>query len=397
MPPRIEDVRHDAAALHRFIDSIASGCKVAGGYPSYAKSSTEFFKYILSLAEKTKAYLARFVEDLDPQLAVDDPQDFYDRTQKIRNLRLNWFELHKLVKPALDADTLHVPCSLINALTARLQMIKGFEKVRFTVLHTNHLNYFQIGARSVRDFAAEIAKNVPDAPDFPKNLGIIAHPYSQSSSIFLNFALAHEMGHFAFQERGEANQILPAIIKALKVSTKGVKLGLRDPEWCRDQVLDWCEEIYCDLFALWLIGPCFSFSFIELFALSRLASGTGRTGDTLPPIASEASFKDSHPATAFRIGEHVRFLKSKELGWWDEIKEKAKDGPKDRTSHYLTMMAEAEGLPQETFTFRSQFKPKLSKAVLAAFFMAVGGCRELLRTPSLGSRLKRDLFMINVA
>jgi hypothetical protein len=64
MPPCIEDVRHDAAALHRFIDSVASGCKVAEDYPSYAESSTEFFKYILSLAEKTKAYLTRFVDGL---------------------------------------------------------------------------------------------------------------------------------------------------------------------------------------------------------------------------------------------------------------------------------------------------------------------------------------------
>ncbi len=76
MPPRIKDVRHDAAALHRFIDSIASGCKVAEDYPSYTESSAAFFNYIVSLAEKTKAYLAYILENLDPQLAVDDPQDF---------------------------------------------------------------------------------------------------------------------------------------------------------------------------------------------------------------------------------------------------------------------------------------------------------------------------------
>lgn len=389
MPPCIEDVRHDAAALHRFIDSIASGCKVAEGYPSYAESSTAFFNYISSLAEKTKAYLKQFVDNLDPKLAVDDPQDFYDRTQIIRNLRINWFELHELVKPALEADTLHVPYPLVNALISRLRMIKRFEGVRFTVLHTNYLNYFQIGARSMRELAAEIARIVPHAPSFPKKLGIIAHPYSQSSSIFLNFALAHEMGHFVFQEGGKASKIRPTIAKALKKSLKtlkasapGLKLGRRDPVWCRDQVLKWCEEIYCDLFALWLIGPCFSFSFIELFALSRLASGTGRTG-AAPPISSLASFKDSHPATAFRIGEHVRFLKSKELGWWDKIDVNAKDGPKNRTNHYLTLMAEAEALPLSTFTFRSQFKPDLSDVVIDTFFMAV---REV-------SRVVKDTFL----
>jgi hypothetical protein len=164
-------------------------------------------------------------------------------------------------------------------------MISGLKNARFAVLHTNELNYFQIGARDVREFAAGIAMIVPNAPPFPKDMGIIAHPYSQSSSIFLNFALAHEMGHFVFQERREAKRILPGIVRSLKASIKSLKkstpsmnLGLRDPEWCRDRVLDWCEEIYCDLFALWLIGPCFTFSFIELFALSRLAPSVAPAG-----------------------------------------------------------------------------------------------------------------------
>ena len=371
MPARIEDVRHDAAALHRFIDSIASGCKIAGGYPSYAKPSTDFFEYIYSLAEKTKTYLTRFVNELDPQLAVDDPQDFSGRTQIIRLLRLNWFQLHELVKPALDADTLHVPYPLVNALTARFRLIKGFENVHFAVLHTNQLNYFQIGAGWLRSIASNIAAIVADAPDFSKSLGIIALPYSQSSSIFLNFALAHEMGHFAFQERAEAAKLQPAIIEALKVATEGMELGPRDPEWCRDEVLGWCEEIYCDLFALWLIGPCFSFSFIELFALSRLTPRLGGVGPNASPIASAASFSDSHPATAFRIGEHVRFLKNKELGWWGKIEERSAGESEDKTSHYLTMMADAEQLPNTIFSFESRLKPKLSKPVLAAFFVAV--------------------------
>jgi hypothetical protein len=379
MPPTIEAVRHDAAALHRFIDSIASGCKVTGGSPSYTEPSTAFFEYILSLSEKTKAYLDQFLDDLDPQLAYADPQDFCGRAQIIRNLRLNWFQLHELIQPALDADTLHVPCALVNALTARLQRVKGLENVRFAVLHTNQLNYFQIGASNLRSFAAEIATIIPGAPAFDKNLGIIAHPYSQSSSIFLNFALAHEMGHFAFQERAEADRIRPAIANALKKTIAGMTLGSRDPEWCRDRVLGWCEEIYCDLFALWLIGPCFSFSFIEIFALSRLVPSVSPTGDHIPGIAKAATFTDSHPAMAFRIREHVRFLKMKELGWWDEINEKANENDRLRTSHYLTVMAEAEGLPKEVFKYQSQSKPALSPVILETFLLAVGEVSNVVK------------------
>lgn len=387
MSPRIEEVRHDAAALHRFIDTIASGCKVAEGYPSYAKSLTEFFKYILLLAEKTKAYLKRFVDHLDPQLAIDDPRDFCDRTQIIRNLRLNWFQLHELIKPALDADTLHVPCPLVDTLTTRFQMIKGFESKRFAVLHTNQLNYFQISGSWVRSAASDIAAFVKDdAPDFDKDLGIIALPYSQSSSVFLNFALAHEVGHFAFQERAEAENIRPAIVKLLLEVTAGMTLSLRDHQWCRDQVLGWCEEIYCDLFALWLIGPCFSFSFIEIFGLSRLSSSVTLSGDSLPPIAKAANFTDSHPSMAFRIGEHTRFLKSSELNWWDEINEKAEESSIDRTSHYLALMAEAEGLPQKTFQFQSKLNPnpKLSTAALETFFKAVGEVSRVVKEAFAG-------------
>jgi hypothetical protein len=126
------------------------------------------------------------------------------------------------------------------------------------------------------------------------------------------------------------------------------------------------------LFALWLIGPCFSFSFIEIFALSRLVPSVSPTGEYIPGIAGAATFADSHPAKAFRIGEQVRFLKREELGWWDEINEKTNEKDKLRTSHYLTVMAEAEGLPKEAFKYQSQSKPALSQAILETFLLAVG-------------------------
>jgi hypothetical protein len=264
-------------------------------------------------------------------------------------------------------------------------MIKGFESKRFAVLHTNQLNYFQISGSWVRSAASDIAAFVKDdAPDFDKNLGIIALPYSQSSSVFLNFALAHEMGHFAFQERAEAERIRPAIVKALLTVTEGLGLDLRDHQWCRDQVLAWCEEIYCDLFALCLIGPCFSFSFIELFGLSRLSSNVAPTGNSLPPIAIAAKFTDSHPSMAFRISEHVRFLKSKELGWWDEINERDEGGSRERTSHYLTLMAQAEGLPKEAFKFQSQFRLKLSQVILETFLQAAGEVARVVKETFAG-------------
>jgi hypothetical protein len=200
------------------------------------------------------------------------------------------------------------------------------------------------------------------------------------------------MGHFAFQERAEADRIRPAIANALRATIAGMTLGSRDPEWCRDRVLGWCEEIYCDLFALWLIGPCFSFSFIEIFALSRLVPSVSPTGDKVPGIAMAASFTDSHPAMAFRIGEQVRFLQRKELGWWDEINEKADEKDQPATSHYLTVMAEAEGLPKDAFKFQSQSKPALSQVILETFLLAVGEVSNVVKEAFAGVPSEIGLF-----
>jgi hypothetical protein len=389
MPVGIDQVRHDAASLYQFIDSIASDCQRIEQYPSYTKPSKLFFTYIHDLAFATKAYVADFVNSLDPASAVADPQDFYSRTQVIRTLRMSWFELHNWVKPALDADTLHFPFSLVKALTARLQSLAGFKNAEFAVLHSTQLNYFQIGARQFRDFAQEIGQIVPSAPPFPSNLGIIALPYSQSSNTFLNIALAHEMGHFVFQERNEAARLTSYVLAEIQRAAAQPLANL-DFVWSKDRVLQWCEEIYCDLFALWLIGPSFSFAFIELFAYSRLAPRATQSGGTLAPIASLSAFYDSHPAPAFRLGEHVRFLKSPDVDWWDKIE--------SGTSHYLQLLSEAEALPQSIFGFSTshqqsqQYQTDLNSITLRAFWGVMDRIRDAISSTFAGVSSESNLF-----
>ncbi len=362
MSPSIGEVRHDLAALSRFIDSIALDYVREENFPSYLKASKRFLIYIDDLARATNSYLSQFLSALDPALPLADPELFYDQTKVVRTLRLAWFQLHELIKPALDADTLHVPYWFMNSLTARFRQLPGFHDVDFAVLHATELNYFQIGANYIRTLAANIRSIVPGAPEFPLNLGIIALPYSQSSSLFLNAALAHEMGHFAFQERNEAAFLSRLVVTEVQNAATS-PLSRLDLAWCQGRILDWCQEIYCDLFALWLIGPSFSFSFIELFAYTRLAPIITH-GTTLPPIASESRFSDGHPASAFRLGEHVRFLQRRKLGWWDQIK--------NGTSHYIALLADAAALKEKDFSFGSQFRPGLEATALKAFFSTVG-------------------------
>lgn len=64
----------------------------------------------------------------------------------------------------------------------------------------------------------------------------------------------------------------------------------------------WTEEIFCDLLAIWLVGPAYSLAYIELFDLVKIIY-------TGPATAKEElEFSVSHPADAFRISEHVRLL-----------------------------------------------------------------------------------------
>ena len=382
MPLGVDEVRHDAASLHRFIDSIASSCERNDEYPCYEEASRNFFDYIYSLAGATKAYLEQFVSSLDPNLAISDPQDFYSQTQVVRTLRDSWFELHNLVKPALDADTLHIPYSLIHALTKRFQQITGFDKAKFAVLHSTELNYFQIRASNMRKFATEIAAIVPGAPPFPQ-LGIIAIPYSQSASLFLNVALAHEMGHFAFQERDEASRLSPTVISAIQGASVG-PLSPLDLTWCKDRVLRWCEEVYCDLFALSLIGPSFSFAFIELFAYSRLAPRLAPGGSTTAPIGSVATFVDTHPAAAFRLGEHVRFMQDTAIDWWDRIN--------SSSNHYVRLLLDAATIPSTSYNFDTQYKPALAAVALSAFLASVGMISTSVKSTFAGVPTEASLF-----
>jgi hypothetical protein len=70
-------------------------------------------------------------------------------------------------------------------------------------------------------------------------------------------------------------------------------------------VLDWLEEIYCDLFALCLAGPSFSFAFIDLLSLTR--------------FEPSRDFQNSHPANALRLREQAKLLQDPASGWWNTI------------------------------------------------------------------------------
>jgi hypothetical protein len=304
-------VVHDAASLFRFVDTIQRFCNVGKGYPQYLSASRNFLVFVQQLADSTKRYLSDFPSRLPP-----DPKNYPVYRQELFTLRAGWSEIHRRVKPIADADTLHVPSALINSLLNRLQKIPRFANTQLAVMHTEWLNYLQVVASRIRSTADDIATLVGANP-FPRDLGLVGIPYSQSESVLLNCVIAHEIGHFVFGElrlesklSSEARTILTSVFQP-------VANRLRPDDRKRMPTLfaGWTEELFCDLFAVRLIGPCYTYAYVEIFDLANILHADA----TLNKYAAGLSlmFNDSHPADLYRIRQQTALIER--LGWWKEI------------------------------------------------------------------------------
>jgi hypothetical protein len=343
MQPGREALRHDAASLYHFVDSICAGCDERCEFPAYLDPSLRFFKYVRELGDATKEYLDDFANH-----APKDPRLYKVYRDKLYLLSSSWTALHKYIRPAVDADTLNIPSPLIDFLMRRFRSIPGFDTAAFTVFHLQQLNYLQIRASFVRSVAKKLQSLIPGAPEFPPGLGMIGIPYSQSDSVYLNSLIPHEMGHFAFQERQKFKELSPEIEKCLR-SVLGASFNKMNPEykaWCSDRLASWAEEIFCDLFAVWLVGPCYTLAYIELFGVTAIldpgiASGCALTQDV-------CEFSTSHPADLFRLKQHVTLLqrlgyekKGVKFSWWAEVS--------SIDSHYIEVLKAAEATSEKDF------------------------------------------------
>ena len=174
----VETLQRDAAALFSFVDSICVHCYQNSESPAYLKPSIDFFKYIRELGDATKAYLNIF-----PANAPSHPRLYQGYRQKLESIRSGWFVFHQLIKPAVDADTLNIPYTLIEALTRRLNDVRGFEKTKFAIFHFDELNYFEVEVSTISWITNKLKAVIPDPPQFPENLGLIGIPYSQSTDL----------------------------------------------------------------------------------------------------------------------------------------------------------------------------------------------------------------------
>ena len=268
--------------------------------------------------------------------------------QKLEIIRSGWFWFHLFIKPAVDADTLNIPHTLIEALTRRLNLIRKFEETRFAIFHFDELNYLEIPVSGIKETVDRFSRVIPDPPPFPPSLGLIGIPYSQASSLYLNCLIAHEMGHFVFEELALKDGLLPEIGSQLK------EVSEASLDWSKDRLVSWAEELFCDLFAVWLVGPCYTMAYVEIFGLSTTLDPAALGG--FSTTAGSVIFSTSHPADLFRLKQQVALLQ--ELRWWNEV-----DVIK---SHYVSVLRGARAVDESKFEFEGT-EQQYSHLTLQAF------------------------------
>jgi hypothetical protein len=296
---------HDAAVLHTFADFIEQYCSEQERSQRYIDASGEFFRYAKNLASGIKTKVGADVRRAArfPNRAVNFRRDIFTFKGYLRIL-------HTLIKPAADAHTLSIPAPLINLACEHLQGIEGMDGSQVVVLLTPELMYFQRPHTEVKLEAARVQRRIGEAA-FPKKLGFIELPYSQGPNFFPNLAIYHEIGHFVYEEMSTTQSSPVAEFSLLEDATDNLlKKFAKHPKEHRlaEQILgSWTQEIFCDLLALRLVGPAFSFALVEILAMLNLLSQE-----------QTRRFTQLHPAPACRLSEHLRFLRV-ESKWWTSI------------------------------------------------------------------------------
>ena len=321
-------LRHDLTALYAFIESVAEGVLSRRNSAAYSPAAVRFFDFVSALASSSKNYLEKW--------SADDSEEFEDRRGELGTIRATWREFHKLIKPALDADTLQAPSAVVDGIVRRFRELELPEcsKTEFALFHTSEFNYVQVHTADLRRTAEKIHHIIPDAPFFPDNLGLIGLPYSQGRTAFSNCLVAHEMGHHIYRRMAYGATLQVKADAALK---SGSSTYERMEQSQKDTVIkaltQWSEEIFCDLFGAMLLGPCYTYAYIEAYDLSAILDCKGSvSGDRVLPCIG---FYEKYPSEMFRLQQQSIFLR--ESPWWDHINKSS--------ARYATLLKTLHNMP----------------------------------------------------
>jgi hypothetical protein len=344
MPSLEERVRHDVSSLYQFVTSITDLCERRNPAAAYLASSEKFFAYIVALGQATRNYIR------DVPGTYKSPSQLLNLRDTIPSLRIAWECLHSFVKPALDSDTLHLPNSLIQGLTERFREIPGYALTEFVIYHTDDFNYFNVQLDGFKRIANSISQLI-QGPPFPPDLALIGIPYSQASTLFMNCLIPHEMGHHVFGTKSLGAHFRLTIEKELQ-TRYGPQITPVKRSAITSILVKWLEELFCDLFAVRLVGYCYSFAFIEFFDTSRVLDESG----ALTRYSGMTDF-DEYPPDLFRLQQQGELLKKDK--WMDELS--------SAKCHYIDLLREIPKIKSTEFSLPT-FQLTDASGVSVTFF-----------------------------
>lgn len=295
MPTGLEELVHDAAVLHGFVDFLEEYCREQERSQTYVDASGLFFQYVEKLAAGIKEELGSEINR-----ATRFPARLPILRRNILTLKYYLRLLHALIKPAADAHTLTIPAPLIDLASMQLQHVEGMRKAKIVILLTPEFMYFQRPHTHVKEQARLVQTIIPQA-EFPAKLGFIELPYSQGPSFFTNLAVYHEIGHFVYEELSNSDPPHPGVVDLRSVTSRSLRKVFRDRQvvaLASKIIENWTQEIFCDLFAIRLMGPAFSFALVEILGMLGFLSPKDLV-----------KFNLTHPASARRFAEHINLLK----------------------------------------------------------------------------------------
>jgi hypothetical protein len=302
---------HELAALFALVQSIVAPCEQPPGSVAYTAASEKFRNHIVELGKKTCDYLGTF--PLETEQADEAEEDFGSAPSELAEVRSAWRQLHPYIRPAIQADTLHQPTSLVDALTSRFNEIAGFDQVAFTIFHVEEFNYLHLYASEITGLTNKLAKLV-GATELPE-IGLIGIPSSQSSALFLNCLIAHEMGHYVAAKKKFIAHILGEADESLKITMKETYPKGNGSLQLPFRLAKWAEELFCDLFAIQMVGPCYAFAYIELYGQLQLLKFDGTLHRDR--LKTGLDFYPLYPSHPFRVQQQAVMLRHS--GWWKHI------------------------------------------------------------------------------
>lgn len=281
------------------LDFIVEHINEARSANRYSASTLAFLEHVASKAESTKLSVRKTVGNA----AVKPNRISTYYRPGLDLFKKHWEIVHLFLKGATDAHALTLSEPFLRFVESELAQVPGMEKAQIVPLLTRDLMYFHNSTRT----ESEEEVVIDAEPVFPTEYLFVELPYSQGNRLFSNLMVFHEIGHSVFQQMTHAKD--PAMNPWVEAAEHSIAAhpSLVDTEVDKEtkaQVNDiintWTQELFCDLFAVRIIGPAYTWALIDLMWLEGSLSGNR-------PSSTE------HPPSILRLSEQLRQLRND--GW----------------------------------------------------------------------------------